>query len=71
KLDAVYASDQVRQQNLVWTATHATLGPIELPGSPLRYGRNTVALRRPPPTLGEHSREVRSELGTESTNRET
>ena len=67
KLDAVYASPQVRQQNLVWTAEHATLGPIELPGSPLRYSRNTVALRRPPPTLGEHSGEVRAELGDGTT----
>jgi formyl-CoA transferase len=65
KLDAVYASTQVRQQNLVWTADHATLGPIELPGSPLRYSRNLVSLRRAPPTLGQHSREVRHELATE------
>ncbi|HEV3267948.1 MAG TPA: CoA transferase [Acidimicrobiales bacterium] len=65
KLDAVYASTQVRQQNLVWTADHATLGPIELPGSPLRYSRNSVSLRRAPPTLGQHSREVRHELATE------
>ncbi|HEV3188126.1 MAG TPA: CoA transferase [Acidimicrobiales bacterium] len=66
KLDAVYASAQVRQQNLVWTADHATLGPIELPGSPLRYSRNTVALRRAPPTLGQHSREVRHEIGAQA-----
>jgi len=65
KLDAVYASAQVRQQNLVWTAEHATLGPIELPGSPLRYSRSDVALRRAPPTLGEHSLEVRDELREE------
>ncbi|MHB8379515.1 MAG: CaiB/BaiF CoA transferase family protein [Acidimicrobiales bacterium] len=70
KLDAVYASEQVRQQNLVWTAKHATLGSIELPGSPLRYGRNTVAVWRPPPTLGEHSSEVRDEMGVESTSHE-
>ena len=70
KLDAVYASPQVRQQNLVWTAEHATLGPIELPGSPLRYSRNVVALRRPPPTLGEHSGEVRAELGDGTTSHE-
>lgn len=65
KLDAVYSSAQVRQQNLVWTAEHATLGPIELPGSPLRFSRNEVALRLAPPTLGEHSREVRDELRVE------
>jgi formyl-CoA transferase len=61
KLDAVYSSDQVRQQNLVWTAEHATLGSIELPGSPLRFSRSHVGLRLAPPTLGEHSREVRDE----------
>ena len=66
KLDAVYASAQVRQQNLVWTADHTTLGPIELPGSPLRFSRNTVSLRRPPPTLGQHSREVRREMGADA-----
>ncbi len=70
KLDAVYSSAQVRQQNLVWTAEHATLGSIELPGSPLRFSRNEVALRLAPPTLGEHSREVREELGVEGRNRE-
>ncbi len=62
-LDAVYSSAQVRQQNLVWTAEHATLGAIELSGSPLRFSRNAVSLRLPPPTLGEHSVEVRQELG--------
>ncbi len=60
--DAVYASPQVRQQNLVWSANHSTLGPIELPGSPLRFGRSPVGLRLAPPTLGEHSDEVRDEM---------
>jgi crotonobetainyl-CoA:carnitine CoA-transferase CaiB-like acyl-CoA transferase len=63
KFDAVYASAQVRQQNLVWTAEHSTLGTIELPGSPIRYSRSAVDLRLPPPTLGEHSSEIRHEFG--------
>jgi formyl-CoA transferase len=63
-LDAVYASEQVRQQNLVWTAAHSTLGPIELPGSPLRFSRSDVTLRLPPPTLGEHSTALRHEFRT-------
>ena len=62
RLDEVYASEQVRQQNLVWSAEHTTVGPIELPGSPLRFGRSRVALRLAPPTLGEHSDEVRDEI---------
>jgi crotonobetainyl-CoA:carnitine CoA-transferase CaiB-like acyl-CoA transferase len=62
RLDAVYADEQVRQQNLVWTAQHSTLGKIDLPGSPLRYSRSSVSLRRAPPTLGEHTSEVRDEI---------
>ena len=61
-LDAVYATEQVRQQNLVWTAKHETLGSIELPGSPLRYGRSYVGLRLAPPTLGQHDVEIREEF---------
>jgi len=61
-IDQVYANDQVRQQGLVWSAEHSSLGPIELSGSPLRYGRSQVGVRYAPPTLGEHSAQVRDEL---------
>lgn len=59
RLDEVYNDPQVRQQNLVWSASHTTLGTIELPGSPLRFGRSPVSLRLAPPTFGEHTDEVR------------
>ncbi len=58
-LDAVYATPQVRQQGLVWRTEHTTLGEIELPGSPLRFSRSSVGVRRPPPTHGEHNAEIR------------
>ncbi len=61
-LDAVYATPQVRQQGLVWRTEHSTLGEIELPGSPLRFGRSAVGVRRPPPTHGEHNAEIREEF---------
>jgi len=64
-LDEVYATEQVRQQNLVWTTEHETLGPIDLPGSPLRFGRSHVGPRRAPPTLGQHNAEVRREFRDE------
>jgi crotonobetainyl-CoA:carnitine CoA-transferase CaiB-like acyl-CoA transferase len=63
--DHVYSTEQVRQQNLVWTAEHSTLGTIELPGSPLRFGRSEAALRLAPPTLGEHSDEIRREFAAD------
>ena len=64
--DHVYATEQVRQQHLIWTAEHSTLGTIELPGSPLRFGRSEVALRLAPPTLGEHSEEIRQEFANDT-----
>jgi len=62
-IDQVYDTEQVRQQGLVWTGEHTTLGKIELPGSPLRYGRSTVSMRLAPPVLGEHSTRIREEMG--------
>jgi crotonobetainyl-CoA:carnitine CoA-transferase CaiB-like acyl-CoA transferase len=34
-------------------------GPIRLPGNPARYGRSATSPGRPPPTLGEHTSELR------------
>ncbi len=65
-LDQVYAWDQTRSQHLVISVDHPVLGPIELPGSPLRFddlphsGGRTEHL--PPPMLGEHSASVRAWL---------
>ncbi|MEU8172637.1 CoA transferase [Microbispora hainanensis] len=39
-IDEVYAWDQVRSQGLVVTVDHPVLGPIELPGPPLRFDRD-------------------------------
>jgi crotonobetainyl-CoA:carnitine CoA-transferase CaiB-like acyl-CoA transferase len=61
-LAEVYASAQVRQQGLVQTVAHPTLGDIELPGNPIRLSRSRRHGHRPPPLLGEHSEQVRSWL---------
>lgn len=63
-LDRVYANPQVRQQGLVWEVDHTTLGPIELPGNPLRYSRSGLPAPLPPPTLGQHTEEVRAAVLT-------
>ncbi|MBP2705695.1 CoA transferase [Microbispora sp. RL4-1S] len=36
-IDEVYSWDQVRSQGLIVTADHPVLGPVELPGPPLRF----------------------------------
>jgi crotonobetainyl-CoA:carnitine CoA-transferase CaiB-like acyl-CoA transferase len=59
-LDRVYASEQVREQGLVVDTVHSTLGEISLPGPPLRFAGSPLRDLAPPPTLGEHSEQVRA-----------
>ncbi len=58
-LDQVFEDPQVRHVGLVETVSHPVLGPLRQLASPLKMealgGRS---VRRPPPLLGEHSREV-------------
>ena len=50
-LDDVYGWDQTRSQGLVVEVDHPTVGPVELPGPPLRFDDNAHAgdRDRPPP----------------------
>ncbi|MFC4590346.1 CaiB/BaiF CoA transferase family protein [Sphaerisporangium corydalis] len=57
-LDEVYGWDQVRSQDLVVTVEHPVLGPIELPGSPLRFDGDPPAGHRAPPALGQDDQAV-------------
>ena len=61
-LDRVYDSEQARAEGLVWEVDHSRLGAIRLPGNPVHYSRSAVAPGLPPPTLGEHTDEVRAAL---------
>jgi crotonobetainyl-CoA:carnitine CoA-transferase CaiB-like acyl-CoA transferase len=42
---------------------HPSEGTLRLPGPPASYGKTPAEIRRLPPRLGEHSREVLSEAG--------
>ena len=69
-LDEVYGWEQTRSQGLAIDVTHPTLGPITLPGSPLRFfadgGDGVVETTRdehdPPPLLDEHASAIREWL---------
>ncbi|MFI6292321.1 CaiB/BaiF CoA transferase family protein [Nonomuraea sp. NPDC050790] len=52
-LDEVYAWDQTRSQGLLVTVEHPVLGPIELPGPPLRFDGLPPAEHTAPPALGQ------------------
>ncbi len=62
-LDDVYSWEQTLSQGLLVSVDHPTVGPIDLPGSALRYDDNAYAGGRPvndpPPTLGQHTDAVR------------
>jgi crotonobetainyl-CoA:carnitine CoA-transferase CaiB-like acyl-CoA transferase len=69
-LDDVYAWDQVRSQGLIVDVDHATLGPLQLPGPPLRFFEatpdgETETTRRDhaaPPVLGGSDAAIREWL---------
>jgi formyl-CoA transferase len=66
-LDEVYGWEQTRSQGLLVDVEHATLGPLTLPGPPLRFFDGDDEVTRTehdaPPTLGQHDRAVREWLG--------
>lgn len=65
-LDEVYDWEQTRSQGLVIDVDHPVLGPIEIPGPPLRLDDNPYAGGRTthlsPPLLGQHNESVRAWL---------
>jgi crotonobetainyl-CoA:carnitine CoA-transferase CaiB-like acyl-CoA transferase len=69
-MDDVYTWEQVRSQGLVLEVDHPSYGPLELPGSPLRFDDNHFSGGRvthvAPPTLGQHSDEIRAWLSQSS-----
>jgi crotonobetainyl-CoA:carnitine CoA-transferase CaiB-like acyl-CoA transferase len=58
-LDRVYDWDQTRSQGLLVEVDHATVGPITLPGPPLRFDDGGRLTHTAPPTLGQHDESVR------------
>jgi crotonobetainyl-CoA:carnitine CoA-transferase CaiB-like acyl-CoA transferase len=65
-MDDVYSWEQVRSQGLVLEVDHPSYGRLELTGSALRFDDNPFSGGRvthaAPPTLGEHSEEIRAWL---------
>lgn len=63
-LDEVYAWAQTLSQGLLIEVDHRSLGPVQLPGPPLRFfdlsgAERTGTGHRPPPVLDQHGRSVR------------
>ena len=51
-------------RGMVETVEHATIGSLRMLGIPFKFSDTACSVRRPPPTLGQHSDEIlRAELG--------
>jgi crotonobetainyl-CoA:carnitine CoA-transferase CaiB-like acyl-CoA transferase len=63
-LDEVYDWEQTKSQGLLVEVDHASLGPLTLPGPPIRYDNGGLSAHRPPPMLGQHTDEILAWLDT-------
>jgi formyl-CoA transferase len=59
----VMADAQTVEQELVQEVPHPTLGRVTLTGFPYHFHGTPLAVRLPPPLLGQHTAEVLAEVG--------
>lgn len=64
-IDQVFEWEQVRAQGLLLGMEHPTLGPISLPGPPLRFDGGFLRPTMAPPTLDQHGADIRAWLAVE------
>ena len=61
--DQAVEHPQVRALDLVVDIDHDSLGPLRVPGIPIKLTGTPGQIHRPPTSLGEHTTEVLSDLG--------
>ena len=54
----VFDDPQIRHRQLVKTVPHPLSGTLQVVGNPLNFSANPITYHRPPPLLGQHTREV-------------
>jgi len=59
----VVRDPQIRHNDMIVTTDHAKLGPLEVTGVPIKLRGTPGSVRRAPPVLGQHTRELLTELG--------
>lgn len=61
--EQVEVDPQVEHNNVILKMDHPEAGPVRVLAHPVRYNGEAPPLRRPPPKLGEHTREVLEQAG--------
>jgi crotonobetainyl-CoA:carnitine CoA-transferase CaiB-like acyl-CoA transferase len=61
-MDRVFNHPQIEPRHMVEEIEHMTAGKIKLVGIPVKYSETPGAIRLPPPLLGQHTREILSDL---------
>ena len=63
RLEEVLNSEQIAHNRMVQSVIHPVVGEIKVAGVPIHLNKTPGSIRRPPPLLGQHSREVLAEIG--------
>src|SRR5262245_32294785 len=59
---------QTAARRMVETIEHPTIGPLKMLGTPFKFSAMPASVRRPPPTLGQHTADILGqELGLDAT----
>jgi formyl-CoA transferase len=61
-MQSLFADPQVLHRNMVVEVPHPTIGNLRLCGVPIKYAETPATIRRPPPTLGQHTDELLAEV---------
>lgn len=62
-VEEVFADPQTIAREMVTSVPHATLGSVKVTGVPVKLSRTPGSVRTGPPTLGQHTAAVLTELG--------
>jgi formyl-CoA transferase len=61
------ADPNTAARHMIETVQHPAIGELKLVGMPYKFSDTPAAVRRAPPTLGEHTEEIlREELGLDA-----